>query len=354
MSRAATRAIGWTESGLVPDLAIRHGIRRLLRQRLDAVGAANVEAAADAYANFVAMMNEAPIALVPHLANEQHYEVPASFFREALGSHRKYSCCYWPDGTMTLDQAEEAALHETCLRAGLEDGMRVLDLGCGWGSLSLWIARRYPGCQVTSVSNSGSQREFILAEAERAGLGNLDVVVADMNEFQTNVRFDRILSIEMFEHMRNYRELFRRISTWLETGGLFFMHIFCHRSVPYEFVDSGPADWMSRHFFSGGIMPSDDLPLSFQDHLSIRRRWRWNGTHYARTSNAWLANMDERRAAVVPILVDTYGKENSAKWWMRWRMFFMACAELFDYNDGREWYVTHYLFGRAGDTGGVR
>jgi len=232
-------------------------------------------------------------------------------------------------------------------RAGIEDGMRVLDLGCGWGSLSLWIAEHFPNTSVTSVSNSTSQRDFILKQAGDRSIQNIDVVVCDMNDFATDKRFDRVVSIEMFEHMRNYGELFRRIDEWLLPEGHFFMHIFCHRTTPYEYIDKGPTDWMSRYFFSGGIMPSADLPLRFADNLSIANRWHWNGQHYARTCNAWLENMDKNEDAIMPILADCYGEENASLWWQRWRIFFMACAELFDYDEGHEWYVGHYLFRKA-------
>ena len=356
MHTAAQTAIRWTESGLIPDPVIRRGIRGLLQRRLRDIHAGDVERADTIQSEFVDAMRRSPIALVPELANEQHYEVPAEFFDLVLGAQRKYSCCYWPAGTETLDEAETAALAETCRRAQIADGQRVLDLGCGWGSFSLYVAERYPSCRITAVSNSRSQRDHIVALAEARGLRNVTVIVADMNDFEIDQAFDRVVSIEMFEHMRNYGILFGKIARWLAADGLFFMHIFVHRSTPYEFVDAGPGDWMSRHFFSGGIMPSDDLPLFFQDRLAIRRRWRWNGRHYARTSNAWLDNMDRKRAQVIPVLASTYG-DDVAKWWMRWRMFFMACAELFDYDGGTEWYVGHYLFGRAEDTrhdGGAR
>ncbi len=348
MSKAAQQAIRWTESGLIPDGVIRRGIRGLLQKRLRSIGAADNERAAATQQTFVDMMNASPIALVPDLANEQHYEVPAGFFDLVLGARKKYSCCLWPEGVVRLDDAEHEALAETCRRAGIANGQRILDLGCGWGSLSLYIAEIYPDAEITAVSNSRSQRDHVVAEARARGMHNLHVIVADMNDFEIERKFDRVVSIEMFEHMRNYRVLFEKISRWLDDDGLFFMHIFVHRSTPYEFLDNGPGDWMSRHFFSGGIMPSDDLPLFFQEHLSIVKRWRWNGKHYANTSNAWLENMDRRRAEVLPVLAETYG-DDVAKWWMRWRMFFMACAELFAYDDGQEWYVGHYLFNRGAD-----
>jgi cyclopropane-fatty-acyl-phospholipid synthase len=243
-----------------------------------------------------------------------------------------------------LGEAEEAALEITCQRADIQDGMKVLDLGCGWGSLSLWIAGHFPRCSVTSVSNSASQRAFIEKEAALLGLSNIEAITADMNEFTTDKSFDRVVSVEMFEHMRNYGALFERISHWLTDGGLFFMHIFCHRSAAYEFIDRGPADWMSRHFFSGGIMPSGDLPSRFQDHLQLVEQWRWSGRQYQLTAEAWLENMDAKRAEVMPVLVSTYGKEDAQRWWMRWRIFFLAVSEMFGMDDGIEWGVGHYLF----------
>jgi cyclopropane-fatty-acyl-phospholipid synthase len=344
MGAVTAKAVSWTETGLVPDAVIRAGIRRLLEAKRREIHSGDLEYAAEAQNRFVEEMNASPVALVPDVANEQHYEVPADFFLRVMGDHLKYSCCHWPDGVTTLSQAEAAALALTVERAGIKDGMNVLDLGCGWGSLSLWIAEHFPAAQVTSVSNSASQREFIVGQAAARGLDNIEVIVRDMNDFATERRFDRIVSVEMFEHMRNYGELFRRIGGWLKPDGRFFMHVFCHKSTPYPYVDKGPGDWMSRHFFTGGIMPSADLPLRFPGHLAIEKRWHWNGQHYARTCNAWLENMDSCRREIMPILASCYGKENASLWWQRWRMFFMACAELFDYDEGNEWYVGHYLF----------
>ncbi len=342
-------AIGWAEKGLVPDGAIRAGIRRLCRQRLEEIQAGDIEASSDAKNAFVAAMNQSEVAPVPELANEQHYEVPPAFFTTVLGEHRKYSSCFWDETTRGLDEAEARALAISCERAGIEDGMDVLDLGCGWGSLSLWIASHYPNCRVTSVSNSAPQRLHIEAEAKRRGLDNLRVITADMNDFDIEDRFDRAVSVEMFEHMRNYGELFGRIRRWLRPGGKFFMHIFVHRSTPYAFVDNGPGDWMSRHFFSGGIMPSADLPLRFARDLRVERQWTWDGTHYEKTANAWLENLDARRDEVRAVLAPVYGEERVQQWIQRWRIFFMACAELFGLNRGQEWMVCHYRFVRQED-----
>jgi cyclopropane-fatty-acyl-phospholipid synthase len=340
---ATRRAIDWTEQGLVPDSVIRHGIRRLLKARLQSLPD-DPGAQAKARAAFIRDMDAQVIAPLPDKPNEQHYELPADFFARVLGAQRKYSCGYWPEGVSDLDRAEEAALHITGERAGLADGMDILELGCGWGSLTLWMARHFPGSRIVAVSNSAPQRRFIEAQAEREGLSNVEVITCDMNRFDTPARFDRVVSVEMFEHMRNYRLLMQRIAGWLNPGGRLFLHIFCHRAVPYAFLDQGPGDWMSRYFFSGGMMPSDDLPLHFQQHLRLLEHWRWSGRHYRDTANAWLANMDRRREELWPVLESVYGAPFTRQWWMRWRMFFMACAELFGYDDGRQWWVSHYLF----------
>lgn len=344
MSVVTSMAVSWTETGLVPDSVIRTGIRRLLESKRREIRAGDIEYAANELNQFVATMNESPIALLPELANEQHYEVPAGFFASVMGEHLKYSCGYWPSGVTSLTDSEAAALRLTVQRADIQDGQQILDLGCGWGSLSLWIAERFPNCAVTAVSNSTSQREFIVARAKQRKLDNIHVLVQDMNEFVSDDRFDRIVSVEMFEHMRNYGELFASINRWLAPGGRFFMHIFCHYSTPYEYIDKGAGDWMSRYFFSGGIMPSAELPLRFADHLSIEKRWQLNGNHYAKTCDAWLARMDSNKSEIMPLLAACYGEPNAALWWQRWRIFFMACSELFKYRRGEEWYVSHYLF----------
>jgi cyclopropane-fatty-acyl-phospholipid synthase len=346
MTTATQRVIGWVEQGLVPDAVIRQAIRRLLAQRLQEIGAADCAAAAEQAERVVRQMDEGPIALVPELANAQHYEVPAAFYQQVLGPRRKYSGCYWGGGIRDLAQAESQALEMTCAHAGLADGQEILELGCGWGSLSLWMAERYPGARITAVSNSQSQRAYIEARAEAGGLSNLRVITADMNVFASEQCFDRVVSVEMFEHMRNWRVLFERIRGWLRPEGRFLLHVFCHRSTPYFYQDQGPSDWMGRHFFGGGLMPSDDLPLRFQDGLVLRQRWRWDGRHYEQTLNAWLANMDARRSTILPILAETYGRESAERWWQRWRIFFMACAELFGTDKGQQWWVSHYLFER--------
>ena len=337
--------IALTEKGILPDFIIRFGIRLLLKKRLSDIKSSHCEDASINQMQMISKMDNSPVATNTSDANEQHYEVPADFYKLILGNHFKYSCCYWPDNEKELDDAEVKSLITTCERAALEDGQQVLDMGCGWGSLSLWIADNFPNSSVTSVSNSRTQKEFIDQMARMKGLENIEVITHDMKNFNIDKKFDRIVSIEMFEHMKNHRELFSRVSSWLKSDGLFFMHIFCHKNVPYEFIDKGPNDWMSRYFFTGGIMPSDDLPLFFQDHLTIRKRWRWNGFHYAKTCNTWLKNMDSKKTSLIPIMKSVYGPDHR-QWWQRWRIFFMSCAELFAFNNGNEWYIGHYLFSK--------
>ena len=337
-------SLTFAEKGLLPDPLVRAGIRKLVGSRLSEISANNCEIGMANMTQFVQNMNKAEIASLPELANAQHYEVPADFFSFCLGKHRKYSSCFWMPDTNTLDEAELLALIQTCDHADLKDGQTILELGCGWGSLSLWMAEKYPKATITGVSNSSSQREYILNTAKSRGLTNLNIITADMNIFEAPTQYDRIVSVEMFEHMRNYQVLYGKVASWLKPKGKFFKHIFVHRNTPYLFEVQSPDDWMSQFFFSGGMMPSDDLPLHFQDNLKLLQRWRWDGTHYAKTANAWLANMDLNSTAITPILANTYGAENVEMWRNRWRIFYMACAELFGFDKGQQWWVTHYLF----------
>jgi cyclopropane-fatty-acyl-phospholipid synthase len=336
--------INSAEAGLLPDSVIRAGIRTLNRRRLREEHRGGIEALREHQRSFIVMLRQSPIAVMTDVANEQHYEVPPEFFQLALGKNRKYSCCYYPTGTETLDEAEEAMLGLSCERAQLADGMDVLELGCGWGSLTLWMAQYYPTSRITAVSNSAPQREFILSQCRERNLGNVDVITADMNLFTTDKRFDRIVSIEMFEHMRNYELLLRMIVSWMKPGAKLFVHLFCHKEYAYMFEAEGEDNWMGKYFFSGGIMPSDDLLLYFQDDVAIEDHWRVDGRHYERTANHWLANMDSKKVQIMPVLERTYGRKDAARWFQRWRIFFMACAELWGFRDGREWWVAHYLF----------
>jgi cyclopropane-fatty-acyl-phospholipid synthase len=332
---------------VLPDFLIRIGIRRLLAERLVQQRKEGKEESIDA---FVEELKRSPVAVDTEKANEQHYELPTEYFLKVLGPCRKYSCGWWENENITLEESEAAMLDITCQRAQLAPGQRILELGCGWGSLTLWMARKFPESTITAVSNSRTQRAFITKKAEELGLTNVEVITADMNTFQPEGTFDRVVSVEMFEHMKNYEELLRRISTWLNTGGKLFVHIFTHRHFAYHFDDTGdPDDWMANYFFTGGTMPSDDLLLRFQDDLHIEGHWRVNGVHYSKTLEAWLDKHDAVEKELVPLFEETYGSPEAARLWIqRWRMFYMACSELFRYKGGREWMVSHYLFQKAG------
>lgn len=348
MSAATRIAMRFAEKGLIPDGLIRAGIRRLCRERLDEIGTHDPSLTAAAIDRFIRQMELAPIAVQTQSANEQHYEVPPAFFQQVLGPRMKYSACWWAEQTTSLAQAEEDALQQSAGYADLQNGQDVLELGCGWGSLTLWMAERYPDSRIVAVSNSALQRLHISYAALERGLRNIEVITSDMNHFAPERRFDRVVSVEMFEHMRNWSALFKRVHGWLRPGGRFYMHVFCHRNTPYLFEPRDDTDWMSRHFFSGGMMPSDELPLRIHQPLRLEQRWIWDGTHYARTAEAWLKNLDQHRDQM-PMLLDSSGAHAHTTpelWIQRWRIFFMACAELFGYRNGREWWVSHYRFCR--------
>lgn len=333
-------AIRMTESGFMPDFAIRAGIRRLCRERLIE------EFHRHDVAGFAARMRAGEVAPVPRKANEQHYELPPAFFGHVLGKHRKYSSCFWPEGCASLDEAEAHALTQTCERAQLTDGHDILELGCGWGSLTLWMAAHYPNSRITAVSNSAPQRRYIESQLAARNLNNVRVLTDDMNRFQAPAQYDRIVSVEMFEHMRNYQELLARVAGWMKPDARLFIHIFCHRKYAYEFETGGEHNWMGRYFFTGGIMPSFDIFRHFTDHVSVEQDWQWDGTHYQKTAEAWLANLDANANAILPILERTYGDGESDRWYHRWRVFFLSCAELFGYDLGKEWMVGHYRFSK--------
>lgn len=346
MTSPVTFALKLAEKGYLSDALIRKGIQRLCKSRLQEISEQDCEQAQSSLVQFLQAMARAEIAPLPEKANAQHYEVPADFYQYCLGSNRKYSSCFWLPETRTLDEAEQLALTQTCAHAQLHDGQHILELGCGWGSLTLWMASHYPQAQITGVSNSASQREYIMSQAKARGLSNIHILTADMNVFDTEQTYDRIVSVEMFEHMRNYQVLYGKVARWLKPGGLFFKHIFVHRYTPYAFDVKAEDDWMSQYFFSGGMMPSDDLPLYFQDDLKLLDKWRWDGTHYEKTANAWLQLMDQNHQALTPVLASIYGPADAEMWRQRWRIFFMACAELFGYNHGQTWWVSHYLFAK--------
>jgi cyclopropane-fatty-acyl-phospholipid synthase len=334
------------EAERFPDPLLRLGIRRLVRQRLKDERLDDPEAQSERYQRLVAELRGSHIALDTDLANQQHYEVPAGFYAAVLGRHLKYSGCYWEKGAQDLDTAEDHMLGLYAERAQLVDGQDVLDLGCGWGSFTLWAAQRFPGSLFTAVSNSASQRVFIEAQAESRGLKNVQVITADVNDLSLDRQFDRVVSVEMFEHVRNYALLLNRISGWLKDEGKLFVHIFCHRNLMYPFETEGDDNWMARHFFTSGLMPAADTLLYFQDDLHIDRRWNVSGKNYQQTARAWLNNLDTRRKEAAAALQDVYGDGEISRSIQRWRMFFMACEELFGYRDGREWLVCHYLFSK--------
>ncbi|KAM0747909.1 S-adenosyl-L-methionine-dependent methyltransferase [Meredithblackwellia eburnea MCA 4105] len=355
------------DRGVLPDTIVRRAIRYLCQQRLDEIASQDIEQAVESKWRYIQELNQRKeIAIETDKANEQHYEVSTEFIKSCLGKRMKYSCCLYPTGKETLDEAEELMLESYCDKAKLENGMDVLDLGCGWGSLTLFLAEKYPKSRITSLSNSATQKLHIDTQAALRGLTNAAVFTGDVKEFDFNGtrKFDRVLSIEMFEHMKNYEELFRKISTWLKpnkeakTGeALLFVHIFCHRDSPYHFEEDD--GWMARNFFSGGTMPSFDLFTYFQRSLTLERSWWINGRHYGQTCEDWLKLQDGSKRSWIgsgrekelvsavrekESLGDKERAEEGRKTFYRFRVFFMACAEFFALKKGEAWGVGHYLF----------
>lgn len=328
----ATRAF---EGAPLPDLVRRAVVAQLV------AGAARGARDYEGDAAFAAEMARHPIAEHAAAANAQHYELPAAFFLQALGPRLKYSSCLYPRGDESLAEAEDQALASTCEHAELADGQDILELGCGWGSLSLWMAERYPNARITSVSNSASQRRWIEERARALRLDNLTVITADMNDFATDQGFDRVVSVEMFEHMANWRALLARIRGWLKPEGRVFLHVFSHRGAAYRFDAADPDDWIAQHFFTGGLMPSHGLIRTFDDLFAVEADWRWSGAHYARTAEQWLANYDRNASTIMPVLEQVYGAE-AKLWGRRWRLFFLATSGLFGHAGGRDWGVSHY------------
>lgn len=346
--RPAGGLLGLAERGLLPDACIRAGVRRLCRQRLCEEEGRGPAEQSVRFQELLDTLRRSALAIETGAANAQHYELPPAFFRLCLGKRMKYSCCYFPDGVRSLDEAEAAMLAITAERAALANGQQILELGCGWGSLTFWMAERYPEARITAVSNSRAQGAYIRGICLERNLRNVKVVTGDINTLTFPAgAFDRCVSIEMFEHLRNYEALLERISAWLRVDGKLFVHLFAHQTLMYAFDTVGEDNWLGRHFFTGGLMPSTDTLLWFQRNLQVEQRWKVSGTHYARTANAWLANQDRHPTEVMAVLREAFGAAMAPLWFQRWRIFWMACAELFGYAGGRQWLVAHYRFVNA-------
>lgn len=335
------------ERNLIPDFLIRIGIRRKLAQKLADERQDGLEFGQARFMKLINQLKASPIAVNTKEANEQHYELPVEFFKYVMGKHMKYSCGYWKSDDISFDKSEEDMLKITVERAQIENGQSILELGCGWGSLTLFMAQHFPQAQITAVSNSRTQKQYIDGQAQARGLKNIHVMTADMNTFTIDKKFDRVVSVEMFEHMRNYEKLLFKVASFLKPDGKLFVHIFTHREFAYLYDETDESDWIGKYFFTGGIMPSDHLLFYFADDFKKENHWRVSGAHYQKTSEGWLTNMDRHRAEIMPIMTKTYGEKDALKWWVYWRVFFMSCAELWGYSNGNEWIVSHYLFKKS-------
>ena len=340
------KLLSLAENGKVNDFFLRFGIRSLLRYRLYCEKSSDVSNEINKLQEFISSVTKEVIAKDQDAANEQHYMIPSAFYDKCLGPRKKYSSCVWEGTTTNLEDAEIKSLKQICERAEIVDGQEILELGCGWGSLTLWLGENYPKSQITALSNSSSQREYILSKAREKSLNNINVITADIANYNDTKQYDRIVSIEMFEHVRNHKALLKKISTWLKNNGQLFVHIFSHAKYAYLFETEGDDNWMGRYFFTGGMMPSDSLFLYYQDDLTIKKHWRLNGKNYGKTADAWLENIDKNKETVLPVLKEIYGENQEIIWFNRWRIFFLACSELFAFRNGNEWFVSHYLFRR--------
>ncbi|MQL94434.1 hypothetical protein Taro_027085 [Colocasia esculenta] len=342
---AAVRvALASLERNLLPDPVVRRLTRLLLASRLRWGYQPSSELQLSHLVDFARSLEGMPIAVKTDKPKSQHYELPTSFFKLVLGKNLKYSCCYFQNKSNTLEDAEDAMLEMYCVRAEVKDGQSILDVGCGWGSLSIYIAKKFRNCSITGICNSTTQKAHIEEQCRDLQLSNVNIIVADISKFEMEGSFDRIISIEMFEHMKNYKELLKKISRWMKEDSLLFVHYFCHKAFAYHFEDINEDDWITRYFFTGGTMPSANLLLYFQDDVAVVNHWLVNGTHYAQTSEEWLKRMDQHSAFIRPIMESTYGKDAATKWTAYWRTFFISVAELFGYNNGEEWMVAHFLF----------
>jgi cyclopropane-fatty-acyl-phospholipid synthase len=328
----------------VPDWLIRMVIRRMLSQTLKARRIEDPEEQIKNRMDFIEELKHCPIAIHTENANDQHYEVPTAFFKAVLGPHMKYSSAFFANNETDLGRAEDWMLDLTCIRAQLKPGHNILELGCGWGSLTFFMAENYPNCEITALTNSATQCDYLQNESIRRGLKNVKIIKSNIEDFKTSKKFDRVVSVEMFEHMKNYELLLSRIADWLVADGKLFVHIFTHKDLQYHFEDNDGSDWLTRHFFAGGTMPSDALLLYFQSKLRVTGHWRINGMHYKRTAEAWLHNMKKNRQAINSILTESYGAEQAQLRYFYWRLFFLSCAELWGYKQGTEWMISHYLF----------